>query len=322
MYLDNSILEQQHRIKQQCQSIKPVVVIQCLAYNHESYIRDALEGFIIQKTDFPFVAIVHDDASTDKTAEIVKEYAEKYPEIILPIFEIENQYSKRNGSLTKIMNHACEVTGAKYIAMCEGDDYWTDPLKLQKQVDFLESNSDYTLCFHPVNVIVEPTSHLPSECFRKTENREYKIDDILTQWTIPTCSVLLKIGMLQLVPQNKDFQYGDNVLWLTCASNGKIYCINQLMGVYRRQSGGWMSQDQFTVVKKQYIHCKALKESFPKLSTKVIDSLIIKFSLLTVMSGLRKKDLSNLKIFIGDINKYKGKYIYAFFKYLGEFLHI
>ncbi len=101
----------------------------------------------MQKTNFPFVAIVHDDASTDGTAAIIKEYAEKYPDIIKPIYETENQYSKRDGSLTRIMKEACEATGAKYIAMCEGDDYWTDPLKLQKQVDFLESHPDYGMCY-------------------------------------------------------------------------------------------------------------------------------------------------------------------------------
>lgn len=122
----------------------PVIVsIRCLAYNHEPYIRECLEGFVMQKTNFRFEAIVHDDASTDGTADIIREYAKKYPDIIKPIFETENQYSKHNGSIERIMNEAC--TG-KYIAMCEGDDYWTDPLKLQKQVDFLEEHEDYSMC--------------------------------------------------------------------------------------------------------------------------------------------------------------------------------
>ena len=121
----------------------PLVAIRCITYNHEPYIRDALNGFVMQKTNFPFVAIVHDDASTDGTAEIIREYAAKYPNIIKPIFETENQYSKHDGSISRIMAEAQERSGAKYIAMCEGDDYWTDPNKLQKQVDFLESHPDY-----------------------------------------------------------------------------------------------------------------------------------------------------------------------------------
>ena len=114
-----------------------LVSIRCLVYNHEPYLRQCLEGFVMQKTNFRFEAIVHDDASTDGSAKIIREYAEKYPDIIKPIYETENQYSKRDGSLTRIMNTACR---GKYIAICEGDDYWIDPLKLQKQVSILENN--------------------------------------------------------------------------------------------------------------------------------------------------------------------------------------
>lgn len=120
-----------------------IVTIRCLAYNHEPYIRQCLEGFVMQKTNFRFEAIVHDDASTDGTAAIILEYAEKYPDIIKPIIETENQYSKRDGSLRRIMN--AHMHG-KYIAICEGDDYWTDPYKLQKQVDLLEKNLDCSFC--------------------------------------------------------------------------------------------------------------------------------------------------------------------------------
>ena len=94
-----------------------IVTIRGIPYNHEPYIRQAIEGFVMQKTDFRFEAIVHDDASTDKTAEIIKEYAEKYPDIIKPIYETENQYSKHDGSLRRIMNNA---TRGKYVAFCEG----------------------------------------------------------------------------------------------------------------------------------------------------------------------------------------------------------
>lgn len=129
--------------------MQPIVSIRCLTYNHAPYIRQCLDGFVMQKTNFKFEAIVHDDASTDGTADIVREYATKYPDIIKPIYETENQYSKQDGSLSRIMNAAISPS-AKYIAMCEGDDYWTDPYKLQKQVDFLEKNPEYgfigTLC--------------------------------------------------------------------------------------------------------------------------------------------------------------------------------
>lgn len=130
-----------------------VVAIKCLAYNHEPYIRDCLEGFVMQKTNFRFVAIVHDDASTDKTADIIREYEAKYPEIIKPIYETENQYSKHDGSLGRIMDAAIDATGTKYVAMCEGDDYWTDPLKLQKQVDILEKDETLMACVTNCSVV-------------------------------------------------------------------------------------------------------------------------------------------------------------------------
>ncbi len=113
-----------------------MVSIVCDAYNHEKYIADALEGFVMQKTNFAFEILVHDDASTDRTAEIIRDYEKRYPNLIKPIYETENQYSKQDGSLERIQFG--RVKG-KYTAMCEGDDYWTDPLKLQKQFDAMES---------------------------------------------------------------------------------------------------------------------------------------------------------------------------------------
>ena len=114
---------------------KPLVAIHCLVYNHEPYLRDCFEGFVMQQTNFPFVAIVHDDASTDGSAAIIREYEERYPHIFQPIYEDENLYQKGGfGAIELVMNAAIDDTGAKYVAMCEGDDYWIDPLKLQKQV--------------------------------------------------------------------------------------------------------------------------------------------------------------------------------------------
>lgn len=119
------------------------VSVICNAYNHEKYIRSALDGFVMQKTTFPFEVLIHDDASSDRTAEIIREYEIKYPDIIKPIYSTENQYSKNDGSLSRIQYGRAQ---GKYIALCEGDDYWTDPLKLQKQYDLLESNPGVDIC--------------------------------------------------------------------------------------------------------------------------------------------------------------------------------
>lgn len=112
-----------------------VVSAYCLAYNHEKYIKSALEGFVSQKTDFKYEVFVHDDASTDKTADIINQYAKRYPNIIKPILQKENQYSKGVDISQEIIFPRMK---GKYVAICEGDDYWCDNNKLQKQVDFLE----------------------------------------------------------------------------------------------------------------------------------------------------------------------------------------
>ena len=126
------------------------VSIICNAYNHENYIRDAIESFLMQKTDFAFEILIHDDASTDRTPEIVKEYEKKYPEIIKAIYQKENKYSK--GVDIDITFQYPRVQG-KYIAVCEGDDYWTDAYKLQKQYDALEKNPHIDMCAHAADVV-------------------------------------------------------------------------------------------------------------------------------------------------------------------------
>ncbi len=126
-------------------TFQPLVSICCITYNHESYIRETIEGFLMQKTKFPIEVLIHDDASTDKTADIIREYENKYPDIIKPIYQFDNKYSK-GISVSETYNFP--RARGKYIAMCEGDDYWTDPSKLQKQVDFMEVNPDCSLCFH------------------------------------------------------------------------------------------------------------------------------------------------------------------------------
>lgn len=124
---------------------KPLVSICCVTYNHENYIRDCLDSFLMQKTNFQFEVIIHDDASTDNTAKIICEYVEKYPDLFVPILQTDNQYSK---GIKPYQTYVYPRAKGKYIAVCEGDDYWTDPYKLQKQVDFLESNNDYVLTCH------------------------------------------------------------------------------------------------------------------------------------------------------------------------------
>lgn len=130
--------------------MKPVVSICCITYNHEKYISDAIESFLMQETSFPFEIIIHDDASTDNTANIIRKYQKRYPKVIKPIYQTENQYSQGQSPIT---NFVIPRTKGEYIATCEGDDYWIDTKKLEKQVEFLENNKKYIMCFHAVKVV-------------------------------------------------------------------------------------------------------------------------------------------------------------------------
>lgn len=210
-----------------------MVTIRCLAYNHEPYIRQCLEGFVMQKTNFKFEAIVHDDASTDGTAAIILEYAEKYPDIIKPIIETENQYSKRDGSLRRIMD--AHMHG-KYIAICEGDDYWTDPYKLQKQVDFLEANLEYSMCY--TNILRYNQKKDFFDDWILSDENVITIDDLMLYNRVHTLTVLCRKDLLLRYNQEISFllpksPMGDYPMWLWMALQGPIYHFQEKMGVYR-----------------------------------------------------------------------------------------
>ncbi len=238
----NSVAQEQiSRIAEKCAKIKPFVAINCITYNHEPYLRDALEGFVMQKTDFPFVAIVHDDVSTDGTTAILREYAARYPDIILPIYETENQYSKRDGSVGRIMQAARNSTGAKYIAYCEGDDYWTDPLKLQKQVEYLEAHPDCSLCFHNTIMHWEDGREPDKVMFEIDENVAYTSRDILENCPMQTASIVVRREILNsnlYHEAKKDAPVGDILIMLSATVFGYLHGYSKVMSVYRKQPGG------------------------------------------------------------------------------------
>lgn len=251
-----------------------VVSIQCLTYNHVKYIRQCLDGFIMQKTNFRFEAIVHDDASTDGTSDVIREYADKYPQIIKPILETENLYSKGGGLLQKRMN---DNTHGKYIAICEGDDYWIDPLKLQRQVDFLENHPDYSMCFHRAKFVYEGGfKKIILKC-DDIENRDYSPNELLEQWKVPTASIVAKREELEVRNFGEDrVLNGDIIHVLNSAKIGKIRGMSIVMSVYRVQCGGVTYDYEF---KKNRIlrypdHFKFIKENYPFVDKKLINRSI------------------------------------------------
>ena len=218
-----------------------LVAIHCLVYNHEPYLRDCFEGFVMQKTNFRFVAIVHDDCSTDNSAAIIREYAEKYPEIFRPIYETENQYSKHDGSIDRVMYDAIDATGAKYVAICEGDDYWTDPLKLQKQVDILEADLTLMACCTDCSIVdnhsvtIKPKN---GHVVKDNISGRYNLRDFFRdQHQYPTLSVVYRNIHKEEIREKhlhtSNAFLGDWTFWICLLIYGDMYYLNEVTCAYR-----------------------------------------------------------------------------------------
>lgn len=219
---------------------KPLVSVVCLCYNHCDTVAQTIEGIVNQKTDFSFELIIHDDASTDNTAEIITEYAKKYPDIIVPVLQKENQMSRCNIAESIIS----PILRGSFVAICEGDDFWTSPDKLQSQVDIMKSDPEITMCFHAIN-----------ELFDNGDMRVYR--PLKESGTVPAGLIVKRGGMFcpsvslmftiktaQMWPQFRKsadvYDYPQQVL---CATEGKVYYIDEIMGTYRAShAGSWTAE--------------------------------------------------------------------------------
>jgi glycosyltransferase involved in cell wall biosynthesis len=214
--------------------INPLVSVCLITYKHENYIRQAIESVFIQKVNFPFELIIADDCSPDQTRAIIEKYKNQHPELIRLIFQKKNVGAGRN--FLDLLNSA----NGKYIAYLEGDDYWTDPLKLQTQFDFMEKNPDFSLCYHKINWIFNykpaDLSKIPSES-NINDKEEYNIYDILELgWFIRTCSMFFK--NFELPNEFEKLYIGDYPLHILLADKGKVGFINKCMATYRINNQG------------------------------------------------------------------------------------
>ncbi len=209
-----------------------IVSVICNAYNHEKYIRKTLEGIVVQKTNFDFEVLIHDDASNDSTADIIREYEAKYPNIIKAIYETENQYSKHDGSLRKIQYG--RVKG-KYIAFCEGDDYWIDEYKLQKQVDFLNEHPDYTLCVTS-SIVNNLASNKKVDTMIIKKDKDIDVKKIIKEENgrfFQFASTMFRKEIVLNIPQWRlYFPVGDIALFINAGINGKIRMLSDVTSVY------------------------------------------------------------------------------------------
>lgn len=216
---------------------RPLVSICCTTYNHETYIEDAIKGFLMQQVDFPIEILIQDDASTDATAEIVRSYAQKHSGLIKPYYEAENLYSKGVKPLPRLLSRA----RGSFIAICEGDDFWTEPSKLYKQVRFLESHSDVFVCGHAVAQVDACGNLLSQSKFGIHEDRILSQDDLAYGLGLPTLSVLFRN---QVIVPTVDAPNGDTILWAFFSNYGSGFISREVMGVHRVHPGGvWSSRD-------------------------------------------------------------------------------
>jgi len=215
----------------------PLVSISCTTYNHITFIRECLDGFLMQKTTFPFEIVIHDDASVDGTKEIVEEYSKKYPDIIFPMYQKENQYS--NGIRGMMVRYNFPRCRGKYIALCEGDDYWSDPFKLQKQVDLLEGNANLSGAFHETKQIFNDGKETGLIYGVNTSNI-IQPEDTMSNWSIfHTSSFIFRSNFTKNIP---DWYFtvvsADMALFSIISKYGNIGKIDDVMSVYRKHEGG------------------------------------------------------------------------------------
>lgn len=210
------------------------VSIICLSYNHFHYIENALIGFLDQKCNFNFEIVVHDDASSDDSADVIKRYRDKYPDKFKIILQNTNQYSQ---NVNLPLSHCFSVAVGQYIAFCEGDDYWTDPYKLQKQVDFLDENPDYGLVFTDFDMLYQERGVIRTSCF-KSNPKKFPLATTLDRFIffrsyMAPCTWLMRRAYIykpvpELVALDSTFCWLVDIL-----SQTKIYFIDVSTSVYR-----------------------------------------------------------------------------------------
>ena len=280
----------------------PIVSVCVQTYQHSKFIRECLDGILNQVTDFPIEVLLGEDESTDGTREICIDYANKFPEKIRLFLHSRKNNIEIEGTPTGRFNVLYNLLSAKgkYIALCEGDDYWIDPYKLQKQVDFLAANEDYSICFHRVYELNEGKGYLLSNLNSSETQEDYTIQDLAKGNFLHTPSVIYRNGLIKIYPEwFEKIAVGDYVMHMLYAQYGKIKYLPEAMAVYRLNSGVWSN--------KSY-HYRATNMMI------VINHLVEYFEDNTILDILVNQQISllqNLKKSGGEFNSDKRYLLYS-----------
>lgn len=266
---------------------EPEVSVCCITYNHEKYIQETLNGFLIQETDFPFEILIHDDASIDGTADIIREYVKKYPDLIKPIYQSENQYSR-----SKKINPEFNFSRAKgsYIALCEGDDYWIDPNKLRIQKQFLDQNPDYVICYTDAMAITENGTDLSDQY--PAIRDDLAAEELQKCPSIYTLTTMFRNLISTNPPELAIARYGDLTMWSRLGEFGKgkflaeikpsFYRIHQA-GVHSMQSKDRQLQMRLDTMMALHVYWKT-RDNIP-LADYFLDEIVL-ISISTRKQGL------------------------------------
>lgn len=220
----------------------PLIAIWMVTYNHEAFIEQAIESVMIQETNFEYKLFIGEDCSTDSTREICKKLKEKYPDKIELFLNDKNLGANKNA---KLIFKVSFDSGAKYIALLEGDDYWTDPLKLQKQADFLEENPDYVLSFHQVDIL-KSNGEIVEDFITKVPENHETIETLARLGNyIHTPSVVFRNVIKEFPSEFEQSPIGDYFLYMLLAEHGKLNYLEEKMGVYRDDVGIWSTKSNY-----------------------------------------------------------------------------
>lgn len=282
----------------------PLVSICCLAYNHELFIRQCLDGFIMQH-GVEFEVLIHDDASNDETSNIIKEYEKKYPNIIKPIYQTENQYSK---GVKPTFHFNIPRAKGKYIALCEGDDYWTDPYKLQKQVDFLEANPEFVVCSHNAKIVDSNNHLIKKHKVSIFEDRIYTEDDLKNGAFLLTLTMCFRNVIRDFPKEMKKVHNADTFLISLLGNYGKgMFLSNIKPAVYRLHNNNvWGNLDDHVKIKHHINTFKHIKIFYKRKN----DIQMVNYSRDYIK--YKSKELMWLSV----DNKSFRLYIYSLFEYV------
>lgn len=280
-----------------------MVSVIMITYGHEQYIEEAMNGIFLQQSDFAVELVIANDCSPDNTDEVVRKVMLRAPENITVLY---TRHGRNKGANTNFSWAAQHVKG-KYIALCEGDDYWTDPLKLQKQVDFLQKNPEYAMTFHSASFLDQGNFN-ENVRFSKVETRDYSAVELFVNWIVPTASLVFQKSVLDnplytTISNEKDLIFGDNLLIMACFEIGKVRGMKDSMCVYRKHEGGVsfaVDRNLLEMLNKQNM---LFGKYFPVLQNKVLG--LIKQRYLTHL----KISVKSLKI--KDSIYFSWKYIFA-----------